>query len=182
MDQSRADRNSALTHAVALRVAMKAAIGIDIDEADSLRLIDALGDRGYRISVQRSNRKDGIYTASRTEHAHRWRALREAGLDVCSTWIDEAGSKESRDLNDLWRRCFDEVAKASAFLLYREEGEALKGAWIELGVALTQNVPVFAVGIQKLTIAHDLRIRHCATLEDAVTAIRTHLESQEHST
>ena len=32
-----------------------------------------------------------IYTASKTKHADKWRALRSAGYPIISTWIDEAG-------------------------------------------------------------------------------------------
>ncbi len=36
----------------------------------------------------------GIYIASKTEHAHRWRFLRDkVGEPIISTWIDEAGSQ-----------------------------------------------------------------------------------------
>ena len=37
----------------------------------------------------------GIYTANKTQHADKWRALRGAGDPVISTWIDEAGKAKA---------------------------------------------------------------------------------------
>ncbi|WFS01564.1 hypothetical protein [Rhizobium tumorigenes] len=114
--------------------------------------------------------RQGIYIASKTKHAERWRALRAAGLPIISTWIDEAGQGESGDLNDLWRRCILEASTASALVIYREPEDVLKGGWIELGAALASGVPIYAVGIEEFTIASDKRIRHFAELDDAFAA------------
>ncbi|UIK04874.1 hypothetical protein [Neorhizobium galegae] len=115
----------------------------------------------------------GIYIASKTKHADRWRRLREAGFPIISTWIDEAGAGESGDLSDLWRRCILEASTASALVLYREPADVLKGGWVELGAALACGVPVFAVGIEEFTIAKNKRIRHFATLHAALAATAT---------
>lgn len=92
--------------------------------------------------------KPRIYIASKTKHAARWRELRDAqGYNITSTWIDEAGPGESKDLSDLARRCVDEARKANALILYCESGDfPLKGALIEVGAALGAGVPVFVVG------------------------------------
>ena len=87
-----------------------------------------------------------IYTASKTVHAPKWRALRAAGYSVNSTWIDEAGPGESADLVDLARRCIDEAKAADSLLLYCEPGEVLKGALIEAGAALAAGKVVRQVG------------------------------------
>jgi len=76
-----------------------------------------------------------IYIASKTNHAARWRALRSSGVPVSCTWIDEAGAYETLDWPDLWERCIREAAGADVFILYCEEGEVLKGAFVELGSA-----------------------------------------------
>ena len=112
--------------------------------------------------------KYGLYTASKTKHAPMWRRLRDAGLPIISTWIDEAGVGESADLADLWRRCIAESSSASVLLIYREPEDVLKGAWVELGAALASGVKVFAVGIEEFTVAKDARIKHFATLELAL--------------
>ena len=61
---------------------------------------------------------------------------------------------ESADLNDLWSRCIQESATGDALVLYREDDDTLKGAWVELGAALAANRPVYAVGIESFTISN----------------------------
>jgi len=113
----------------------------------------------------------GIYIASKAkpEHAERWRQVAKY-YPVNSTWIYEAGQGESQDIADLWRRCVHEAATASAIVVYREAGEVLRGAWVEMGAALAHGVPVFAVGLEDQgTIARDPRIQHFRTFKEAFT-------------
>ena len=114
----------------------------------------------------------GIYFASKTKHANKWKALRQAGVPINSTWIDEAGEGESMDLNDLWMRCIHEASTASALVLYREPDDVLKGGWIELGAALSNGVPVHAIGCEGFTVAHHEGIAHHASVADALATIR----------
>ena len=117
--------------------------------------------------------RGGIYTASKTKHADKWKAYRSQGYPVISTWIDEAGEGESSCLADLWRRCIEESANAAALVLYAEPDDVLKGAWTELGAALACGVPVFAVGIEKFTVANHVGITHCATIDEAMRLARS---------
>lgn len=88
-----------------------------------------------------------VYTASRTRHAAKWRAMREAGVTVVSTWIDEAGPGESTSVSDLWTRCVREARDADVLLLYVEDGDLpIKGALVEVGAALAAGKPVCVVG------------------------------------
>lgn len=87
-----------------------------------------------------------IYITSKTKHAGRWRELRAAGVNIISTWIDEAGAGQSRDLSDLATRCINEAKSADRLILYCESSDVLKGALIEAGAALAAGVPVFVVG------------------------------------
>ena len=112
----------------------------------------------------------GIYIASKTKHAQRWRDLRASGVPINSTWIDEAGEGASQDLQDLWRRCIAEASGAAAIIVYREPGETLKGGWVELGAAAAHGVPVFAVGIEEFTIARHKGITHFAWFDAALAA------------
>jgi len=117
--------------------------------------------------------KRGIFIASKTKHADRWRFLRDKiGEPIISTWIDEAGAGESNDLADLWRRCILEASTAELLILYREPEDVLKGGWVELGAALASGVTVFAVGVGEFTIAHDKRIRHFPDMKAAIAAAR----------
>jgi hypothetical protein len=114
-----------------------------------------------------------IYIASKTKHAARWIAMRDAGRPIISTWIDEAGPGESADLHDLWRRCISEARSCSVLIAYREPDEILKGSWIEIGAALAFGKPVFAVGLREFTIASYRALQHFDTIEDAFTAAVT---------
>lgn len=93
-----------------------------------------------------------IYIASKTRHAGLWKALRDAGVPIISSWIDEAGKGETLDWGRMWQTCFDQAATATHLIIYVQEGEILKGAWIEVGVALANSVPVFGVGIDDYNI------------------------------
>ena len=115
--------------------------------------------------------KSGIYIASKTKHADRWRFIRDkAGTPIISTWIDEAGEGESKDLHDLWRRCIAEASSCRVLVVYREDAEILKGGWVEVGAALAVGTPVFAVGLSGFTIANYHGVTHFASIKEAIAA------------
>lgn len=125
--------------------------------------------------------RPAIYTASKTKHAAKWRKLRADGVNVISTWIDEAESGQTIDFKDLWRRCVTEAAKCDALLLYVENGEELKGALVEVGAALAMGTPVFLVGQPGASgtwPAHEL-VHPCETVEQVLTAITKYWEGPE---
>lgn len=87
-----------------------------------------------------------VYVASRTNHAAMWKRLRASGLPIISSWIDEAGPGETADLSELWERVEEEVTGADMLLLYvRPDDFPLKGALIEVGMALASSTPVIIV-------------------------------------
>lgn len=87
-----------------------------------------------------------IYIASKTRHAAKWRKLREKGFEIISTWIDEAGKGETKDFKDLAIRCINEAKTADKVILYSDNDENLKGALMEVGAALANNIRVYVVG------------------------------------
>lgn len=95
----------------------------------------------------------GVYVASRAslpERPAQWRALRDAGWPIVSTWIDEAGEGETADLGELWERICAEVRASAGVVLHVEQGDfPLKGALIEIGMALGmgKRVGVYAPGV-----------------------------------
>ena len=115
--------------------------------------------------------KRGIYMASKTKHASRWRMFRdELGEPIISTWIDKASPGESADLADVWKRCIEEASTCAVLIVYREGDDVLNGSWAEIGAALAVDTPVYAVGIKELT---DHRgITHFTTIESAIDAAR----------
>lgn len=86
------------------------------------------------------------YVASRAsipERSAMWRSFRDRGVQITSSWIDEAGEGETSDFTELWHRIQKEIAACDVLVLYAVEGDfPLKGAFIEAGIALGMNRPV----------------------------------------
>lgn len=93
-----------------------------------------------------TNIRGGIYIASKTKHAPKWRAYREAGFPVISTWIDEAEEGQSDSFTDLWLRCVREASACAVLIVYREPDEIWTGALVEVGCALGNNRLVLGAG------------------------------------
>ena len=109
-----------------------------------------------------------IYVASKAvAHGPMWRARRAAGWPIISTWIDETDPEMMLDWPDLWGRCLREAAAADVLIVYHEAGEVLKGAFIEVGVALAQGTPVIAVGMDEYTITQSGKILIAQDLDAA---------------
>ena len=88
-----------------------------------------------------------VYIASKCNHAHEWRRLRDRfGANIISTWIDEAGQGESKSIPDLASRCIREASSCDLLILYSQPGEILKGALWEAGAAISHGRSVIAVG------------------------------------
>lgn len=121
----------------------------------------------------------GIYIASKTTHGARWRDLRASGAPIVSTWIDEAEQGATSNWHDLWHRCVREASEAAATIVYREDGEVLKGAWVEVGAALSAGKVVFAVGCDEFSIRHHMRVVSCASLDEALELAAEHLAALE---
>lgn len=88
----------------------------------------------------------GFYVASEAFHGPMWRAFKDAGYPITSTWIHESGVGETDDFADLWTRCIKEAAGSRCLLVYRLAGEQLKGGFVEVGAALAAGKKVVAVG------------------------------------
>lgn len=92
----------------------------------------------------------GTYIASRaslSERSAAWRRLRDVdGYKITSSWIDESGPGETADLSSLWTRIEREVSGSERLILYVEPGDfPLKGALIEVGMALACQIPIRVV-------------------------------------
>ena len=112
-----------------------------------------------------------IFISSKVKHAPKWRKLRDRYVPIISTWIDEAGPGESMCFKDLWKRCVSEASSADALLLYVEEGDHLKGALVEVGAALSNEVPVYVVGTPDGSWINHYNVTQCKDLDDALTQI-----------
>lgn len=96
-----------------------------------------------------TGKPERVYVASRASVPERpamWRNLRDSGYIIVSSWIDEAGAGETVSFADLWSRVVREITSATRLVLYAEAGDfPLKGALVEVGVALGTGVPVYVV-------------------------------------
>ena len=133
-----------------------------------VKSLSAVNKLQHEIIMHNNKRDAVIYTASKAKHAAIWRKLRADGVPINSTWIDEAGAGETSDFNDLWTRCLTESTSCAAMIVYREPGDELKGAWIEMGAALSHAIPVFCVGLEGYTISKSDLLIHCHSLEQAI--------------
>lgn len=124
-----------------------------------------------------------VYTASKTKHAENWRNLRDViGVDVISTWIDEAGPGETTSFEDLWLRCVGEASEADVLLLYMEPGEILKGALVEAGAALASGKTVYAVGLPSgMSFRAHPSVLEFSSLVDAVAMLQDMASNWEQS-
>ena len=85
------------------------------------------------------------YVCSRVKHAPYWIALREKGISIVSSWIDEAGDNETEDFGELWKRIESEIysdCNALLMMVYPEDFP-LKGALVEVGIALAYNKKIY---------------------------------------
>jgi hypothetical protein len=92
--------------------------------------------------------KNAIYVASRAsipERGAMWRKLRDNGVPISSSWIDEDGAGQSL-MTELWPRILNEVANCTALVLYVVRSDLpLKGAFVEVGAALALGKRVYLV-------------------------------------
>lgn len=109
-----------------------------------------------------------VYVASKTKHAEMWKTLRAEGFPIVATWIDELYPE---DMAALWTRCIIEAESADAVILYREPGDVLKGAFVEVGAAMACRIPVYAVGCDDLSFTKHPLVRVCDNLQQAMRMI-----------
>lgn len=132
----------------------------------------------------------GSYIASRAslaERASAWRRLRDVdGWKITSSWIDEAGAGETVNLGALWERIESEVSRSERLILYVEpEDFPLKGALVEVGMAIAHRIPIRVVAPGVVLDPVSFRpigswVRHrlvsfCDTMDDALEGATVNL-------
>jgi len=69
--------------------------------------------------------------------------FRSEGVNITSSWIDEDGAGQTGDWEELWERIAAEISDSAVLVLYAESGDfPLKGALVEIGIALGLGLPV----------------------------------------
>ena len=85
---------------------------------------------------------ENCYVASKTKYVELWKDLRDEGLPIISTWIDEAGQEETKCQKESFAKFSTEIQDCSLFILFAMDEDIMKGSYIELGIAMSHNKPV----------------------------------------
>jgi hypothetical protein len=99
--------------------------------------------------------KPTVYPASKPRHAPMWRNLRDRGhLNIIGTWInyDEKDDNTIPCWTGLWLACAREAAAADVTVVYVERDDVLRGAYVEMGVALASGKLVIVVNPDDVTV------------------------------
>lgn len=93
-----------------------------------------------------------IYVSSQIKHADYWKAWRQdlkefSDLRIISTWIDLTG--EDLDFEKMWVNIIEEVKQCDVLVLYNDSDVRLEGCNVEVGVALSEGILVYAVGVEE---------------------------------
>lgn len=80
-----------------------------------------------------------FYVASKTYHYPMWQRLRKQGADIIASWIDMV-EREKEYTDEKWAQvsemCLKEASVADVLILYARNGDVLRRAYMETGVAL----------------------------------------------
>jgi nucleoside 2-deoxyribosyltransferase len=91
-----------------------------------------------------------IYIASKAFHRPQWRQLRDEGVPIISRWIDVddkfTADPAELDFEALWDTCVEDVLACDVLVCYVGPGEVLKGALVELGIAIGAGKQILLVG------------------------------------
>lgn len=92
-----------------------------------------------------------VYTASKLTTASLWRELSKKWPHVLfhARWLkhNEIGTPDLREYaGRFWMEDQQDVKCADAVLVYAKEGEHLRGALVEAGMAIAFTIPVIVVG------------------------------------
>jgi len=108
-----------------------------------------------------------IYVASKAYHGPMWIRMREIGYPITCTWIDKYKPNVIEDWTDFWHRCIAEVISSDLLIAYREVGDELKGGFIEIGAALSHNIPIYTVGLDQMSWTRHSLVTNFEDIEEA---------------
>lgn len=92
-----------------------------------------------------------IYTSSKMRHGHMWRKICDARSDVIfhARWLKhiQIGTPDTpTHARKFWLQDQQDVRDADVLIVYAEPEDRLRGALVEVGMALAYGVPVIVVG------------------------------------
>ncbi len=92
-----------------------------------------------------------VYTASQLKHAAKWRDLCAGNSRVYfhARWLKHisVGTPDTAEFaSEFWLQDEQDVKDSDAVLIYAEQGDRLRGALVEAGMAIAYRVPVILAG------------------------------------
>jgi len=93
------------------------------------------------------DKKLTIYVASNIRFIDFWKKLRDSGVAISSTWIDDVPDQEDKEaISKLWLNCFEEIRQSDMIMVKAEKEDKFKGVLVEIGAALVLDKPVYLIG------------------------------------
>lgn len=94
-----------------------------------------------------------VYIASKLKYAPMFRSIRDSwkpeGIELHARWFDQVQHEETATPDDFkifWRVDEHDVKTSRAVIVYAQEGDELRGALIEAGIAIGNRILVILVG------------------------------------
>ncbi len=98
-----------------------------------------------------------IYSASKIWHNTKWTNLRdEYGFNITARWINYPCGEENKptgaklftpeEKTVLWDYCDDDVSNADMTVVYAEKDNEMRGALVEMGIAMGAKNPIYVIG------------------------------------
>ena len=97
-----------------------------------------------------------VYIASKLSYAFMFQGLREEwrrrGIDLHARWFDQASLEHvehkltTHDFHVFWLVDEEDVRQSDAVILYAETGDKLRGALVEVGMAIALGKLVIVIG------------------------------------
>jgi hypothetical protein len=117
-----------------------------------------------------------VYVASKSKFWPWWCAIRGAGINIISTWLDWSHNHDDTEPTaDEWARhwesCVSQAASADITLMMAPAGDNQNGALVEVGAALGAGKQVWVVSPHDWSWRHHERVRNFETLEGAISAL-----------
>lgn len=95
-----------------------------------------------------------VYVASQTHHAEQWLEIGQewrlqTGHQIISSWpqmVYDGVPESTYNSKVFWQKNVSEIQDANVVLVFADTGDVLRGALVEVGVALATEIPIVCVG------------------------------------
>ena len=118
-----------------------------------------------------------VYIASKMQHAEKWRDLyNKSGLHIVSRWpfLEPFVEPTKNNALKFWQDDVADIKNCDVLMIYAEENEHLRGALVEVGLALGLGKYVVVIGDHPDfgTWRYHPRVYNLVDLDQAINFIR----------